>query len=144
MTWWQLLPWPGDYIFTSSHDGMRSHSNPSRDVSIACNVWPLLSFLMLKTSWHKRPPASAWWFAPLYIAPHPSLFSIYLIKLRHVSFNHSASSFTPPVLPLSISILWSGGRMKVRRTPATVKVLSLSLLNSSVHFSSRSGRCLLG
>lgn len=62
---------------------------------------------------------------------HPSLFSIYLIKLRHAPFNHSSSSFTPPVLPLYISISWSWGRMKVRHTPTTVKVLSLSPLNSS-------------
>lgn len=105
---------------------------------------PLYMYRHTNTNPGTATPTSAWWFTP-YIALHPSLFSIYLIKLRHVPFNHSSSSFTPPVLPLSISIPWSGGRMKVRHTPATVKVLSLSPLNSSVQLGSgRLDRCLLG
>lgn len=55
---------------------------------------------------------------------------IYLIRLRHAPFSRSASSFTAPVVPLSVTISWSGGRMKARHTPATVKVLVCHLFTS--------------
>lgn len=54
------------------------------------------------------------------------------MKLRRVPFNHSATSFTRPVVPLAISIPWSRGRMKVRHPPATVEALACRLSTAQV------------
>lgn len=72
---------------------------------------------------HKHKPWHSHTNVCLVIHTLYSFPSVSIFHLPHKTpFTHSASSFTPPILPLSISIPWSGGRMKVRHTPATAEV----------------------